>query len=89
MAVPEDWIGREVRVGAEAGRGPIIGTLEEVNDRGIVVRYEMTGGEGEHPVFLPWRVVNWVYPTEERPEQEDRGPAARARPAEIPEEPVP
>jgi hypothetical protein len=85
---PEDWIAREVRVGTEVGRA-IIGTLEEVNDRGVVLQYEMGGDEGEHPMFLPWRVVNWVYPTSEPSEPGDRRPATSARPAEVPEEPVP
>jgi hypothetical protein len=62
---PESWIGREVRLGPDFGGGPYVGTLEEVNDRGIVVRYVMMGAEGERPMFVPWQQVLWLYPVDE------------------------
>jgi hypothetical protein len=64
---PENWIEREVTVGTDFGGGPYIGVLEEVNDRGVVLRYEMEGAAGERPMFVPWSQVLWMYPVDEQP----------------------
>jgi hypothetical protein len=55
---PESWTGRRVQAAMSFGGGPYIGTLEEVNDRGVVLRYEMENGEGL--LFVPWTEVGWI-----------------------------
>jgi hypothetical protein len=55
---PESWIGRRVQAAMSFGGGPYAGTLEEANDRGIVLRYEMEDGEGV--LFVPWTEVGWI-----------------------------
>ena len=53
MAKPDDWVGQTVRVGQTVTIGTdmyasdTIGTLEEVNDRGAVVRHEIVEVESE------------------------------------------
>jgi hypothetical protein len=39
MARPDDWIDRTVIIGTDMYGGDTVGTLEEVNDRGVVVRH--------------------------------------------------
>ena len=41
MARPEDWIDRTVIIGTDMYGGDTVGTLEEVSDRGVVVRHEI------------------------------------------------
>jgi hypothetical protein len=41
MARPEDWIDRTVIIGTDIYGGDTVGTLEEVSDRGVVVRHEI------------------------------------------------
>ena len=41
MARPDDWIGRTVVIGTDMYGGDTMGTLEEVSDRGVVVRHEI------------------------------------------------
>ena len=41
MARPDDWIGRTVIIGTDMYGGDTMGTLEEVSDRGVVVRHEI------------------------------------------------
>ena len=60
---PESWTGQRVSAALGFGGGPYLGTLEEVNSRGIVLRYEMEDGEGR--MFVPWRHVDWIYPLDE------------------------
>jgi len=57
--VPEAWIGRVVELVFVSGSSTEYGDghLEEVNERGIVLRVE---GHGEHPaqpLFYPWGAV--------------------------------
>jgi hypothetical protein len=47
MAKPDDWVGRTVIVGTDMYGGDTIGTLEEVSDRGVVVRHEIVEVEAE------------------------------------------
>ena len=41
MARPDDWIDRTVIIGTDMYGGDTVGTLEEVSDRGVVVRHEI------------------------------------------------
>ena len=41
MAKPDDWIDQSVIVGTDIYEDDIEGTLEEVSDRGVVVRHEI------------------------------------------------
>ena len=41
MARPDDWIGQTVIIGTDMYGGDTMGTLEEVSDRGVVVRHEI------------------------------------------------
>jgi hypothetical protein len=41
MAKPDDWIDRTVIIGTDMYGGDTMGTLEEVSDRGVVVRHEI------------------------------------------------
>lgn len=57
--IPEAWIGREVELIFISGSSTEYadGQLEEVNNKGIVLRVE---GHGEHPprpLFYPWAAV--------------------------------
>ena len=47
MPRPEDWLGRTVIIGTDMYGGDTIGTLEEVSDRGVVVRHEIVEVESE------------------------------------------
>lgn len=47
MAKPDDWVGRTVVIGTDMYGGDTIGTLEDVNDRGVVVRHEIVEVESE------------------------------------------
>jgi hypothetical protein len=51
MARPDDWIDRSVVFATDMYGGDTTGVLEEVDDRGVVVRHEIVeieagGGEG-------------------------------------------
>jgi hypothetical protein len=75
------WIGRQVRVGLNLrGSTTMVGILQGSDRLGIYLRHSVL--EGERPVFYPWEVVFWVYPTEEQSVEE-----ARARPSENPVDP--
>ena len=79
MARPDDWIGRTVIIGTDMYGGDTMGTLEEVSDRGVVVRHEIVEVESEvvefeseteseaklQSIFYPWTKVNWMYYPEE------------------------
>lgn len=57
--VPEAWIGKTVELIFVSGSSTEYadGRLEEVNDRGVVLRME---GHGEHParpLFYPWGAI--------------------------------
>jgi hypothetical protein len=41
MARPDDWIGQTVVIGTDMYGDDTMGTLEEVSDRGVVVRHEI------------------------------------------------
>ena len=47
MARPDDWVGQTVIIGTDMYGGDTIGTLEDVNDRGVVVRHEIVEVESE------------------------------------------
>jgi hypothetical protein len=47
MARPDDWIDRTVVIGTDMYGGDTVGTLEEVSDRGVVVRHEIVEVETE------------------------------------------
>jgi hypothetical protein len=47
MARPNDWIDRSVIFGTDMYGGDTMGTLEEVSDRGVVVRHEIVEIEAE------------------------------------------
>ena len=74
MARPDDWIDRSVIFGTDMYGGDTMGTLEEVNDRGVVVRHEIVEIEAEsdieaeleadveiQSIFYPWPKINWMY----------------------------
>ena len=68
MARPDDWIGQTVIIGTDMYGGDTMGTLEEVSDRGVVVRHEIVEVESEaklESIFYPWTKVNWMYHPEE------------------------
>ena len=47
MARPDDWVDRTVIIGTNMYGGDTMGTLEEVSDRGVVVRHEIVEVESE------------------------------------------
>jgi hypothetical protein len=47
MPRPEDWIGRTVIIGTDMYGGDTMGTLDEVSERGVVVRHEIVEVESE------------------------------------------
>ena len=74
MARPDDWMDRTVIIGTDMYGGDTVGTLEEVSDRGVVVRHGIVEVESEiesepepvlQSIFYPWAKVNWMYHPEE------------------------
>ena len=51
MARPADWIGQTVIMGTDMHGDDTVGTLEEVNDRGVVVRHGIVEVESEVAEF--------------------------------------
>src|SRR5918997_5980534 len=47
MAKPDDWVGQMVVIGTDMYGDDTVGTLEEVSDRGVVVRHEIVEVESE------------------------------------------
>ncbi|MCA1717282.1 MAG: hypothetical protein LC781_10770 [Actinobacteria bacterium] len=47
MARPDEWIDRTVIIGTDMYGGDTMGTLEEVSDRGVVVRHEIVEVDSE------------------------------------------
>ena len=47
MARPDDWIDRTVIIGTDMYGCDTMGTLEEVSDRGVVVRHEIVEVDSE------------------------------------------
>ena len=47
MPKPEDWLGRTVIIGTDMYGGDTMGTLDEVSERGVVVRHEIVEVESE------------------------------------------
>jgi hypothetical protein len=65
----EAWIGQPIVLGVELGNGQIMsGTLEGVDDKGVVVLQSLQGGD--RPVFYAWRLVAWMHPSEGREREE-------------------
>jgi hypothetical protein len=59
------WIGQPIKLWVELGNGLLIsGTLEGVDDKGVVVLQPLEGGD--RPVFYAWRLVAWMHPKEGR-----------------------
>ncbi len=69
MAKPDDWVGRTVIIGTDMHGGDTIGTLEEVSDRGVVVRHEIVEVEAE---VLEVEVESEVVELESESESEPR-----------------
>jgi hypothetical protein len=70
MARPDDWIDRTVIIGTDMYGGDTMGTLEEVSDRGVVVRHEIVEVDSElvesEVVEIESEAkVNWMYHPEE------------------------
>ena len=57
--VPDAWIGRAVELIFVSGSSTEYthGYLEEVNDRGIVLKVEGHGEYPARPLFFPWSAV--------------------------------
>ena len=57
--VPDAWIGRAVELIFVSGSSTEYdnGYLEEVNERGIVLRVEGHGEYPARPLFFPWSAV--------------------------------
>jgi hypothetical protein len=47
MAKPDDWIDLTVIIGTDMYGDDVMGTLEEVSDRGVVVRHEIVEVEAD------------------------------------------
>jgi hypothetical protein len=58
-SVPEAWLGRPVKLLFVSGSSTEYaeGSLEEVNDRGIVLLVETHVGHPARPLFYPWNAV--------------------------------
>ncbi len=58
-SVPEAWVGRSVKLVFVSGSSTEYadGTLQEVNDRGIVLSVETHVGHPAQPSFYPWSAV--------------------------------
>jgi hypothetical protein len=81
MAALDDWTGQRVKVQLDiSGSNVLPCVLDGVSDKGIIVRYGIEG-EGERPVFYPWRLVQWIYPVAgaEEEREVDSGEAAAGR----------
>jgi hypothetical protein len=75
MPKPDDWIDQAVVVGTDIYEDDVEGTLEEVSDRGVVVRHEIVELETEvveieseiaseaalQSIFYSWTKINWMY----------------------------
>ena len=64
MARPDDWIDQTVIIGTDMYGDDTMGTLEEVSDRGVVVRHEVVEVESEpmlQSIFYPWTKINFMY----------------------------
>ena len=75
MPKPDDWIDQAIVVGTDIYEDDVEGTLEEVSDRGVVVRHEIVELETEvvefeteiaseatlQSIFYPWTKINWMY----------------------------
>jgi hypothetical protein len=57
--VPEAWLGRSVQLVFVSGASTEYadGTLQEVNDKGIVLSVETHVGHPAQPLFYPWSAV--------------------------------
>ena len=57
--IPEAWLGRSLKLLFVSGSSTEYadGTLEEVNDRGIVLSVETHVGYPAQPLFYPWSAV--------------------------------
>jgi hypothetical protein len=69
MARPDDWIDRSVIFGTDMYGGDTMGILEEVNDRGVVVRHEIVEVEAESDIEAELR-DELELPAEGEPEVE-------------------
>jgi len=60
VAIPEDWIGKLVRVRMDSWNRDEQGELIEVSDRGIVVTHALHGDEPARTRIYPWLAVRVV-----------------------------
>ena len=73
MARPADWIGLTVVMGTDMHGGDTVGTLEEVDDRGVVVRHgivEVESGVVEFGADAEGEVVEIESEIEGEPERQ-------------------
>jgi hypothetical protein len=65
---PEAWLGRPVRLVFISGSSTeyIVGVLEEVNDRGIVLLADLHVGHPPQALFYPWSAVVQLSEAQER-----------------------
>ena len=56
---PEAWLGRSVRLVFISGSSTeyVVGLLDEVNDRGIVLSADLHVGHPAQALFYPWSAV--------------------------------
>ena len=60
----EAWIGQPIELWVQLANGQhVSGTLEGVDDKGVVVLHSLQG-VGNRPVFYAWRLVAWMHPSE-------------------------
>lgn len=58
---PADWIGERVSAGMQTDE-EVQGTLEGVNEHGIIVH--VRGRRQEGPCYYSWKDVRWMYPVD-------------------------
>ena len=56
---PEAWLGKPVRLEFISGSSTeyVVGVLDEVNDRGIVLKADLHVGHPAQALFYPWSAV--------------------------------
>jgi hypothetical protein len=57
--IPEAWVGLDVVLGIAGGNQGIVGRLDDVNDRGIVL---FRPDEAYGPIFYPWSAILYIRP---------------------------
>ena len=57
--IPEAWVGLDVVLGIVGGNQGIVGRLDDVNDRGIIL---FRPDEAYGPIFYPWSAILYIRP---------------------------